>query len=201
MFWNYCRPFCRPMWFGPAAALMLLAPAASCPFAPRPRSRRRYRRPGPIAPNLRLRIPAVRTSTPGRLPKNPDKAPPRKLATQSGAAGQRSSPADQAQPAQPKSLTERRSKGQTGREIRQRYFQPRAVPAAQGAAANGGSLPRVAHKLAAGEPVVIVAFGSSSTQGYGTSSPEFTYPNRLAAQLHRKYPTADITVVNRGQRR
>jgi len=39
---------------------------------------------------------------------------------------------------------------------------------------------------------------SSSTTGYGTSSPEFTYPNRLAAQLHRKYPTADITVVNRG---
>jgi lysophospholipase L1-like esterase len=60
------------------------------------------------------------------------------------------------------------------------------------------SLPHVVHKLALGEPVVIVAFGSSSTQGYGTSSPEFTYPNRLAAQLHRKYPTADITVVNRG---
>ena len=60
------------------------------------------------------------------------------------------------------------------------------------------SLPHVAHKLAAGEPVTIIAFGSSSTQGYGTSSPEFTYPNRLAAQLHRKYPAANITVVNRG---
>ena len=60
------------------------------------------------------------------------------------------------------------------------------------------ALPHLVHKLAAGEPVVIVAFGSSSTQGYGTSSPEFTYPNRLAAQLHRKYPTADITVINRG---
>ena len=62
-----------------------------------------------------------------------------------------------------------------------------------------GSLPHVASKLAAGEPVVIVAFGSSSTVGYGTTSPEFTYPNRLAAQLHRQYPTADITVINRGQ--
>ncbi|WP_298260333.1 GDSL-type esterase/lipase family protein [Bradyrhizobium sp.] len=61
------------------------------------------------------------------------------------------------------------------------------------------ALPHFVHKLAAGEPVVIVAFGSSSTQGYGTSSPEFTYPNRLAAQLHRKYPTADITVINRGR--
>jgi lysophospholipase L1-like esterase len=61
-----------------------------------------------------------------------------------------------------------------------------------------GSLPRVAAKLAAGKPVVIVAFGSSSTQGYGSSSPEFTYPNRLAAQLRRKYPGADITILNQG---
>jgi lysophospholipase L1-like esterase len=61
------------------------------------------------------------------------------------------------------------------------------------------SLPHVASKLASGEPVLIIAFGSSSTVGYGSSSPEFTYPNRLAAQLHRQYPTADITVVNRGQ--
>ena len=62
-----------------------------------------------------------------------------------------------------------------------------------------GSLPHVASKLASGEPVVIVAFGSSSTSGFGSTSTKFTYPNRLAAQLHRQYPTADITVVNRGQ--
>lgn len=61
-----------------------------------------------------------------------------------------------------------------------------------------GSLPHVAAELASGQPVVIVAFGSSSTQGYGSSSPEFTYPHRLAAQLHRQYPGADITVLNRG---
>ena len=54
-------------------------------------------------------------------------------------------------------------------------------------------------KLVSGEPVVIIAFGSSSTAGYGTSSPEFTYPNRFAAQLRRQYPNADITVVNRGR--
>ena len=36
-------------------------------------------------------------------------------------------------------------------------------------------------------------------QGYGSTSPEFTYPNRLAAQLHRQYPGADITVINRGK--
>jgi lysophospholipase L1-like esterase len=62
-----------------------------------------------------------------------------------------------------------------------------------------GSLPHVASKLVAGLPVVIVAFGSSSTQGWGSSSPDFSYPNRLLAQLKRQYPTADITVLNRGK--
>jgi lysophospholipase L1-like esterase len=61
-----------------------------------------------------------------------------------------------------------------------------------------GSLPHVANKLIAGKPVVIVAFGSSSTAGFGASSPDFNYPNRLAAQLRRQYPTADITVINAG---
>jgi lysophospholipase L1-like esterase len=69
----------------------------------------------------------------------------------------------------------------------------------KGGAKPMGSLPHVAGKLASGQPVEIVAFGSSSTAGYGTSSPEFTYPNRLAAQLRRQYPNADITVVNRGK--
>ncbi|WP_438276939.1 SGNH/GDSL hydrolase family protein [Nitrobacter sp.] len=62
-----------------------------------------------------------------------------------------------------------------------------------------GSLPHVAAKLAANKPVVIVAFGSSSTQGYGATSPEFNYPNQLAARLRRKYPAAAITVINRGK--
>ena len=62
-----------------------------------------------------------------------------------------------------------------------------------------GTLPHVASKLVAGLPVVIVAFGSSSTQGWGSSSPDFAYPNRLLAQLKRQYPTADITVLNRGK--
>ncbi|HLI98365.1 MAG TPA: SGNH/GDSL hydrolase family protein [Bradyrhizobium sp.] len=70
---------------------------------------------------------------------------------------------------------------------------PKGVPRSVGA------LPHVAHKLAAGEAITIVAFGSSSTAGYGSSAPEFTYPNRLAVQLRRKYPTSGITVVNRGR--
>jgi lysophospholipase L1-like esterase len=69
----------------------------------------------------------------------------------------------------------------------------------KGGAQSFGSLPHVAKKLADGEPVVIIAFGSSSTQGWGSSAPEFTYPSRLAAQLKRQYPTADITVVNAGR--
>jgi lysophospholipase L1-like esterase len=68
----------------------------------------------------------------------------------------------------------------------------------RGGAQSLGSLPHVANKLIAGQPVVIIAFGSSSTQGYGSSSPEFTYPNRLATQLKRQYPGANITVVNAG---
>lgn len=61
-----------------------------------------------------------------------------------------------------------------------------------------GALPHVAGKLASGKPVLIVAFGSSSTQGYGSSTPDYNYPNRLAGQLRRKYPGAEITVVNAG---
>ncbi|WP_439923627.1 SGNH/GDSL hydrolase family protein [Nitrobacter sp. JJSN] len=69
----------------------------------------------------------------------------------------------------------------------------------KGVSQSMGALPHVAAKLAANKPVVIVAFGSSSTQGYGATSPEFNYPNRLAAQLHRKYPAVAITVINRGK--
>ena len=70
--------------------------------------------------------------------------------------------------------------------------------APKGGSKTMGSLPHVAGKLVAGKPVVIVAFGSSSTAGYGATSPDFNYPNRLAAQLRRQYPGADITVINAG---
>src|SRR3954464_2820251 len=68
----------------------------------------------------------------------------------------------------------------------------------KGGAKAMGSLPHVAGKLVAGQPVVIVAFGSSSTAGYGASSPDFNYPNRLAAPLRRQYPGANIPVINAG---
>jgi lysophospholipase L1-like esterase len=68
----------------------------------------------------------------------------------------------------------------------------------KGAPKTMGSLPHVANKLIAGKPVVIVAFGSSSTAGFGATSPDFNYPNRLKAQLNRQYPSADISVINAG---
>mgnify|MGYP001160605141 CR=1 FL=1 len=68
----------------------------------------------------------------------------------------------------------------------------------KGAGAVSASLPRVARKLNAGEPITIVALGSSSTAGYGTTSSTYTYPSRLAEQLRRKYPRARISVINRG---
>jgi len=60
------------------------------------------------------------------------------------------------------------------------------------------ALPKVAKKLKDGEPVVIIAFGSSSTAGYGSSSAAYTYPSRLAEQLRRKFPKSKISVINRG---
>jgi lysophospholipase L1-like esterase len=59
-------------------------------------------------------------------------------------------------------------------------------------------LTHVARRLAAGMPVKIVAIGSSSTAGFGASSPANTYPSRLEAELRQYFPGHPITVVNRG---
>jgi acyl-CoA thioesterase-1 len=57
---------------------------------------------------------------------------------------------------------------------------------------------RTMRRLASGEPLTIVAIGSSSTAGAGASSPAATYPSRLAVQLQQRFPGHDITVLNRG---
>src|ERR1700719_534507 len=59
-------------------------------------------------------------------------------------------------------------------------------------------LPRTARRLAAGQPIKIVALGSSSTAGLGASSPSASYPSRLAVDLTERFPGADVTVLNRG---
>lgn len=59
-------------------------------------------------------------------------------------------------------------------------------------------LARTGRRLAAGEPVKIVAIGSSSTAGAGASAPDKTYPSQLAVELEARFPAHPITVVNRG---
>jgi acyl-CoA thioesterase I len=52
--------------------------------------------------------------------------------------------------------------------------------------------------IAAGRPVTIMALGSSSTAGAGASSALASYPARLEAELHSRFPGVAITVLNRG---
>lgn len=173
------RPFCRtPSLAAPAVAmLVLLTPALIVP----------------------ARAQTAQASQQATLSDNA-KADSHKALASQGTTGGSVAAVDQADPSQQKSLTTKaiekvKEVAKSAGDIFGR------VPCLQpkGGARKVGSLPHVANKLASGEPVLIVAFGSSSTAGYGSTSPEFTYPNRLAAQLHREYPAADITVVNRGQ--
>lgn len=59
-------------------------------------------------------------------------------------------------------------------------------------------LRRTGQRLANGEPLIIVAIGSSSTAGAGASAPAASYPSRLAAELQQRFPGRAITVLNRG---
>jgi acyl-CoA thioesterase-1 len=59
-------------------------------------------------------------------------------------------------------------------------------------------LPHTARRLDRGEPLTIVAVGSSSTSGVGASSAAASYPSRLAVELKQRFPKHDITVLNRG---
>ena len=59
-------------------------------------------------------------------------------------------------------------------------------------------LPRVAAAIVKGK-LTIVAFGSSTTEGVGASSPANTYPARLEVELRAALRGAAVTVINRGQ--
>src|SRR5262245_21637352 len=59
-------------------------------------------------------------------------------------------------------------------------------------------LVRTARRLAAHQPIRIVALGSSSTFGAGASTSAASYPSRLADELTQRLPGHDITVLNRG---
>jgi lysophospholipase L1-like esterase len=107
---------------------------------------------------------------------------------------------DPANPSQPRSLAAKAidTVKQVAKSAGDIFSRVPCLPP-KGGAKSMGSLPHVAGRLASGQPVVIIAFGSSTTTSYGASSPEFAYPSRLAAQLRRQYPSADITVVVRGK--
>jgi lysophospholipase L1-like esterase len=59
-------------------------------------------------------------------------------------------------------------------------------------------LERTARQIEKLQPLRIVAIGSSSTAGYGASSPAMSYPSRLEAELRVMLPRTSITVFNRG---
>jgi lysophospholipase L1-like esterase len=69
---------------------------------------------------------------------------------------------------------------------------------ALGLLAIGPPLARVARRLARGEPVTIVAIGSSSTEGAGASTIAANYPSRLEAELRGRVPGGAFRVINRG---
>jgi lysophospholipase L1-like esterase len=189
------RPFCQITSLTAVAALLLLTPASmlSARAQSAPAGQTAALSDGAKAGSNK---PDTSKSDSNKSDTNKPAASP----TTSGATGGNVAAVDQANPAQQKSLTSKaiekvKEVAKTAGDIFSRV--PCLPP--KGGARKMVSLPHVANKLAAGQPVLIVAFGSSSTAGVGSTSPEYTYPNRLAAQLHRQYPTADITVVNRGQ--
>jgi lysophospholipase L1-like esterase len=170
------------------AAVMLLAPAMLLP------ARAQAAQQATLSDSAKLDNARPDTAKPDTAKSDVAKTP----AAQATNAGSVAS-VDQSGPAAQKSLASKAidKVKQVAKSAGDIFSRVPCLPAKRGAQTTG-SLPHVASKLAAGKPVVIIAFGSSSTQGYGSSSPEFNYPNRLAAQLHRQYPGADITVLNHG---
>jgi acyl-CoA thioesterase I len=63
----------------------------------------------------------------------------------------------------------------------------------------GAPLPRTMARLNAGDPVRIVAVGSSSTTGLWVLSPDATYPEVMRRELARLRPSARIEVINSGR--
>ena len=166
----------------PAVAALLLLTAASS---------------GPAHAQTNVQSAAVAPQPPA----SDNAAAPQPAATTGAATASPADQAkDQAKPPEQKSLTARAidTVKQVAKSAGDIFSRVPCLPP-KGGSKSMGSLPHVAGRLAAGDPVVIIAFGSSSTQGWGASSPEFTYPNRLAKQLRRQYPSADIRVNNAGK--
>jgi len=59
-------------------------------------------------------------------------------------------------------------------------------------------LRRVAQRIAAHQPLTIVALGSSSTAGAGATSSAASYPSRLEIELRERFHNLAVKVLNRG---
>ena len=59
-------------------------------------------------------------------------------------------------------------------------------------------LAHLAQRIALGEPIKIIAIGSSSTSGAGASSTASNYPSRLEVELRARFPQLSIQVLNHG---
>jgi acyl-CoA thioesterase I len=60
------------------------------------------------------------------------------------------------------------------------------------------SLPNTARAIQSGNALLILAIGSSSTEGVGASDGAHTYPALLAEELHRRWPQLSVRVINKG---
>jgi acyl-CoA thioesterase I len=60
------------------------------------------------------------------------------------------------------------------------------------------ALPNTAQAIREQRALVIVAIGSSSTEGIGASDPAHAYPAVLADELRRRWPRLSVTVINKG---
>ncbi len=181
-------PFCRSAALAASAvaALVLLTPASVQPA--RAQAAQQAALPGKSETPNKTEAPKSEAAKPAEAPTTGAAQPGNVAAV------------DPANPAQSRSLTTKaidRVK-EVAKSAGDIFARVPCLPP-KGGAKSMGSLPHVAGKLASGQPVLIIAFGSSSTAGYGSTTPEYTYPNRLAAQLRRQYPGAEITVLNRGQ--
>lgn len=63
----------------------------------------------------------------------------------------------------------------------------------------GVSFPHLGEKVRRGEPLVVVAIGSSSTAGAGATLPAHSYPEQLARLWPKFMPGLRVTVHNRGK--
>ena len=60
------------------------------------------------------------------------------------------------------------------------------------------AVPATKKRLASNREVMIVALGSSSTEGWRATSPSNTYPARLQEDLSVAFPLGHVAVINRG---